>query len=320
MSVVAHILLLGIGELFWDDMSPRLEEQARTVTMKIELPEPQLEEEPEDPENQGQIVDIAPTENPERPEEADYLAEHDQVAPEETRSERYRVNPEVLHHEYSPDDELQFEDLVDVDALDPSTGAQVGNDRFDPDEHGALASLPSKFRLTNKDGLQRPVLASHSSSAYAGAPNNDMLDLEAARKLALNTHKIQFAGYLNRIRRLVNFYWTQNVKNLPMAARASLRRPTYNTAVSVVLDSVGRLESFEIIRTSGSQYMDRAVEQAFQIAGPFPDPPPGLVAPDGRVYLPDFEFTVTISGSSGGARALDPRGGVQFPGLVKGNP
>jgi len=319
-SLVLHFGAVGVATLVWDDTAEHLKQQSRSVTMRIELPEPKVEDEPDDPDHQGQIVDIAPVKDPERPNEADYLAEHDQLAPEETKTERYKVNPEVLHHEYSEEQKLQFEDLNPMDATEPSTGAQVGNDRFNPDEDGALASLPSKFRLTNKEGLQRPVPASHAAAAHAGAPNNDMLDLDAARELALNTHKIQFAGYLNRIRRLVNFYWTQNVKNLPLSARATLRRPSYNTSVYVVLTDSGRLEAFEVIRASGSQYMDRAVKQAFEIAGPFPDPPAGLVASDGRVYLPDFEFTVTMSRPQGASRMLDPRAGVQFPGLVKGGP
>ena len=90
---------------------------------------------------------------------------------------------------------------------------------------------------------------------------------------ALNTQKIQFAGYLNRIRRLVNFYWSQNVKNMPNSARATLRRPTYQTSVFVVLSDDGVLESIEIIRGSGSRHMDHAAERAFHLAGPFPQLP-----------------------------------------------
>ena len=320
-SVLLHLVLAGVTHLVFDDLKDATSRDTKTVTMRIELPEPEVEEDPvEMPELNGQIVDIAEAENPERPEEADYLAEHDQVTEEETKTDQYRVNPEILDHEFSEEDELKFEDLADVNATDPSTGATVGNNRFDPDEDGALAALPSKFKVTNKDGLQRPVPSSHSSASVAGAPNNDLLDLEAARRLALNTQKIQFAGYLNRIRRLVNFYWSQNVKNMPNSARATLRRPTYQTSVFVVLSDDGVLESIEIIRGSGSRHMDHAAERAFHLAGPFPHPPAELLAPDGRVYLPDFEFNVTVGSGGGAARVLDARAGVQFPGLLKGTP
>ena len=320
-SILLHAFLAGITHHILGDYRDQASRDTKTVTMRIELPEPEIEDDPVvTPDLNGQIVDIAEAEQPKRPEEADFLAEHDQTVEKETKTDQYRVNPEILDHEFSDEDELKFEDLADVNATDPSTGARVGNDRFDPDEDGSLASLPSKFKVTNKDGLQRPVASSHSMSSLAGAPNNDLLDLESARRLALNTQKIQFAGYLNRIRRLVNFYWSQNVKNMPNSARATLRRPTYHTSVFVVLSDDGVLESLEIIRGSGSRHMDLAAERAFHLAGPFPHPPAELLAPDGRVYLPDFEFTVTVGSGGGAARVLDARAGVQFPGLLKGTP
>ena len=320
-SLLLHLVMVGVSNQMFDDRLEAASRDTKTVTMRIELPEPEIEEDPAvNPDLKGQIVDIAEPDETVRPDEADFLAEHDQVTEEETKTDQYRVNPEVLDDEFAAEDELQFEDLIDVNATDPSTGARVGNDRFDPDEDGSLASLPSKFKVTNKDGLQRPVAASHSTSSLAGAPNNDLLDLESARRLALNTQKIQFAGYLNRIRRLVNFYWSQNVKNMPNSARATLRRPTYQTSVFVVLSDDGVLESLEIIRGSGSRHMDLAAERAFHLAGPFPHPPAELLAPDGRVYLPDFEFTVTVGSGGGAARVLDARAGVQFPGLLKGGP
>jgi hypothetical protein len=320
-SVLLHLVVIGLTHQALGDFRDAVSRESKTVTMRIKLPDPEIEEDPiEVPEVDGQIVDIAEADEPERPDEADYLAEYDQVAEDETRTEQVRVNPEILDHEYSEEDELKFEDLTDVNAIDPSTGAQVGNNRFDPDEDGALASLPSRFKVTNRDGLQRPVPSSHAQSAYSGAPNNDLLDLEAARKLALNTQKIQFAGYLNRIRRLVNFYWSQNVKNMPNSVRATLRRPTYQTSVFVVLSDDGVLESLELIKGSGSRHMDLAAERAFHLAGPFPHPPAEMLAPDGRVYLPDFEFTVTVGAGGGSARVIDARAGVQFPGLLKGTP
>jgi TonB family protein len=318
-SFLFHLVLVGAIDSIFPNLIDANPNTKHAVTMRIELPEapdPLVENE-EDPVEQGQIVDIAPPKEEIRPVEADYLAEYDQKVPKQTRTEEYRVNPEVLANEYSPDDKLEFEDLNDVNAVEPSTGAQVGNHRFEPDIGGSLAALPSPFAFTNKDGLQKPVPASHSSSQYAGAPNNDRLDLAAARRLALDTHKIQFAGYLNRVRRLVSFYWSQNIKNLPNSARSHLRQPSYHTAVFAILDDTGRLETVEVTTTSGSRHMDRAVKRAFQIAAPFPNPPAGLIAKDGRVYLPDFEFTVTMGAPSAAYRALDARAGVQFPGILK---
>jgi TonB family protein len=321
VSVVLHVLgLLVVQWLYPGMLTGNLDEESQAVTIHIDLPEPIPPPPPPPPELTGQIVDIAPTPASERPEDADFLAEDDQVAEQETRTERYRINPEVLHHEYSEEDKLEFEDLTNLDAVEPSTGAQVGNDRFDPEEDGSLAALPSPFQVTNKDGLQKPVPASHKQSVFTGAPNNDLLDLPVADRLALNAHKIQFAGYLNRIRRLVNFYWNQNLQNLPASAQARLDRPSYETLVNVILDDSGALESVEVTRTSGSRFLDAAVVRAFRIAGPFPNPPAQLIASDGRVYLPDFDFNVRMGQARAHYQGVDPRAGVRFPGILKASP
>jgi TonB family protein len=320
-SILLHLgLFVALRTLLPDMMSHPNPSPNKPVTLMVQLPEVVEPPPPEEPKLSGQIVDVAPSEDPERPVEADYLAEYDQVTEEETKTERFRVNPEILDHEYSEEDKVQFEDLLDLDVTKPSTGAQVGNDRFDPDEDGSLASLPSPFQVTNKEGMQKPVPASHRVSAMAGAPNNDLLNLPTADRLALNTQKIQFAGYLNRIRRLVNFYWDQNLQNLPTAARANLSRAAYQTEVFVVLDGRGGLESVEITQSSGSRPLDNAVVRAFQIAGPFPNPPEQLIAPDGRVYLPDFGFHVQTGQARAVYRGVDPRAGVRFPGILKASP
>jgi TonB family protein len=320
-SLLLHCMgLLCVHVLFPDLLQSELEDDGQAVTIHIELPEPTPPPPPPAPKLVGQIVDIAPTPDTKRPEEAKFLAEDDQVADTETRTERFRVNPEVLHHEYSEEDKLEFEDLTNLDAVEPSTGAQVGNDRFNPDEDGSLAALPSPFQVTNKDGLQKPVPASHRQSVFTGAPNNDLLDVPVANRLALNTHKIQFAGYLNRIRRLVNFYWNQNLQNLPASAQARLDRPSYETLVNVILDDAGALESIEVTRTSGSRFLDAAVVRAFRIAGPFPNPPSQLIESDGRVYLPDFDFNVRMGQARAQYQGVDPRSGVRFPGILKGHP
>ena len=254
----------------------------------------------------------------ETPDDADYLAEHDRVVEEETRTRNFRINPEILAPEYSPDDKLQMEDLMDVGAEDHSSGARVGNDRFDPDRHGALAALPSPFQLTNKEGLQKPTRASHSSQSISGAPNNDLLDEELGDGVYLNTKEFLYAAYINQIRRLVNFYWQQNLDNLPAQARARWAKSRYETVVEVDLTPQGNLSRIEVLQECGSDPLDNAVLEAFRIAGPYPEPPEGLVSKkDGMAHLPTMGFTVSVGHANNNYMGIDPRAGVQFPGILK---
>ncbi len=315
--VLDAALVLGIGRVL-DELSPDVpERRARPVRLVLVQPAPpeEEEEEPESPDLDGQLVDLPPPLEEEKPKDAAYLAEHERVVREETRTPRVSVNPEVLAETFSEESKLEAEDLLDLEVEERSTGARVGNDRFDPDRDGVLASLPSPWRITNKHGLEAPTIASPTESRLAGSPQNDRLDERASDRVSLNTKEYLYAGYIQRIRRVVNFYWNQNLDNLP--ASAKLSKSHYRTVVEVVLDREGGLEQIVVTSPSGSELLDEAVVRAFRLGSPFPHPPEGLVAKDGRVYLPDFGFDVRLGMARARYQGIDPRAGVKFPGILK---
>jgi TonB C terminal len=326
VSLAIHLWLLAvippyIGTLLEKDVLLRMNDVPVSNVvllpdedLDVDKPEPEEEPEKEPPMPDGQIVDIPPPKVEEVPDKADYLA-YDQKVLEETRTQNFRVNPEVLAPTFSSDDKLEFEDLMDLGVKEPSTGAQAGLERFDPGRDGTLASVDSRFTLTNKEGLASPVPASHSDQNLAGAPNNDLLDEKIGAAVNLNAREFLYRDYYNRIRRLVNFYWNQNLQNLPHSV--VLMKPRYETRVNVVLDGGGAVEALEITHESGVGPVDNCVVEAFRIAGPFPNPPEQLVAKDGRVYLGDMDWTVEIGHAQAPYMGVDPRAGVQFPGILK---
>lgn len=90
----------------------------------------------------------------------------------------------------------------------------------------------------------------------------------------------------------MNYYWSQNIDSIP--ALVQLPGPAYETAVKVTLDGNGALDSIVVTHYSGNGTLDDCVANAFKLAGPFPNPPAEMIAEDGRVHLPDFDFTVRI--------------------------
>lgn len=322
VAVLAQIPIgMGLGGLLLMLEPPDLDMGKRPIQLVVMQPptkkEPEAPEDEEDPleDLDGQIVEIAPPEDTTEPEEADYLAEVDSTVPEETRTDRVEVNPEVLAPRWSEEQKYEQEDLVDLNIEKESTGAKIGNDRYDPDRDGSMSALPSRWTLTNKDGLQDPVPASHTQATFSGAPQNDLLDEKRGDEVAVNAKEFIYAGYLNRIRRLVNFYWKQNIDNLPSSVR--LAKPRYRTEVNAVLNRDGMLELIEVTHESGSEELDDCVVRAFRVAGPFPNPPEGLVEKDGRVYLPDMDFTLNLGQAANPYQGIDPRAGVQYPGILK---
>lgn len=276
-------------------------------------------EEPEEPEPElpdGQIVETPPPDVEKIPLTAEYLAEHDNAVPQETRTEAYKVNPEVVSNIYSREEKMAFEDVIDVGATEISSGATVGSLGDPAPGKGAPRSIiPSPWALTNKEGLASPTRSSSKDQSLAGAPQNDRLDEKLGASVALNTREFIGSQYINRIKRQVNFYWNQNVQNLPASVRLS--KPLYTTVVAVVLTGEGALEGITVTTDCGQPPLDNAVVEAFRIAGPFPNPPEQLIRKDGRVYLTDFAFSVEVGHAQMHYEGIDPRAGVQFPGILK---
>lgn len=151
LALVLHVLLLGILASVWPDLKPDVQHMdTRPVTLVVETVDPEEPVPEPDPviDFDGQLVDTPKPDKEERPDDSEYLAEHDNVVEEEMRDRNHRINPEVLSEQFSRDDQLQFEEAEDVNVTKPSTGAQVGNDRFDPDRDGRMAAVPSPYTLT----------------------------------------------------------------------------------------------------------------------------------------------------------------------------
>ncbi len=320
LSLLGHVALavLAVAVLPHLEQEPPPSRKARPVELVVlqrEEEEPEPPPEPPEPVYDGQIVEVAPPEVEEVPKESEYLAEHDHATERETKTEKVVINPEVLAPSYSKEQSAESEEAVDLNVEKKSTGATVGNNRFDPMRDGSLAALPSPWERTNKVGPQDPIPSSSRTASLSGAPQNDLLNEEVGDRVDLNTTKYPYAGYMDRIRRQVNYWWQQNLDNLPSSVR--LAKDAYTTEVEVILNADGALEHISVSEPSGVAELDDAVVRAFRLAAPFENPPAGLVQSDGRVYLPDFDFTVKFSAARLQYEGIDPRAGVQFPGILK---
>ena len=289
------------------------------VDRVIPAPEPPVPEPPDEPEPppiDGQIVEIPPPRDQKIPMQAEYLAEYNSAVPKETRTEAFRVNPDILSDQYSRESKMALENVPDVGATEVSTGATVGSMDDMPGTQGAPRSaIPSMFTVTNKAGLAAPTAGSTGEQVISGAPQNDRLNEALGDRVALNARQLIGAEYLNRIRRIVNHYWVENIEHLPQGT--PIGKNSYRTVVEAVLTTDGLLESITVSMESGSDPIDGCLVDAFRLAGPFPNPPEQLISRDGRVYLPDFDFEVNFSHARSQYQGIDPRSGVQFPGIMK---
>jgi len=60
------------------------------------------------------------------------------------------------------------------------------------------------------------------------------------------------------------------------------------TSIDIVLDSSGRIVGATVVGESGLKFLDDEARRAFWAAGPFLNPPSGLIKDDGKIR---FTFT-----------------------------
>ncbi len=309
--VYLYVVMLQSHQPFrWDD-NPIMVEY-----YPFEEPEELLEEEVEEPEKDpdGQVVELPAPKDPQKPEDARFLAEYDITVPEETRSERFKIAPEVVAPTYSDETAFELEDVLEMNVEDPCTGATAGGVVFERKPYGSYVDIASKYDFINKTGTSRPARASHRLQRLQGAPSNDYLpDIDPALATQLNADEFLFAGFLNRVKRMVSFYANQTLANA--RPRVPVTKMAYDLTINAMLDAEGNLVAVEVVEESGIPAFDEAIAEAWRLAAPFPNPPPGMVSEEGFIHIDDFGFHIAIGRARAELTGIDPRQDVMFPGL-----
>jgi TonB family protein len=117
--------------------------------------------------------------------------------------------------------------------------------------------------------------------------------VKESERTLLNTKEYVFFGYFQRIRERLDRAWVpilrQRLLKLYRKGRHLASDTDHSTRVLVVLNSEGEVTHVKVINESGTSDLDDAAVSAFNEAGPFPNPPRGIINPNGEVEIP-WEF------------------------------
>lgn len=160
------------------------------------------------------------------------------------------------------------------------------------DENAPEKEIPTLAALAPTVGTVARISGSPSRDHVDGVPEGDAT--------FLNTKEFKYATFFYRVRDSVASYWED------LAAREYRRRdPTGNiygvrdrsTLLHIRLERDGRLKDIRIEQGSGVDFLDSVAVQAFKLAEPFPNPPPGILDQDGTIRF-NFQFVVTMRSTS----------------------
>jgi len=112
---------------------------------------------------------------------------------------------------------------------------------------------------------------------------------------ALNTKEYVFYGYFQRIRQRLDRAWVpilrEKLVRIYRGGRSLASNMDHSTKVMVFLNSAGEITRVKILSESENSELDDAAVKAFNKAGPFPNPPHGIVDGSGQIQIP-WEFVL----------------------------
>lgn len=134
-----------------------------------------------------------------------------------------------------------------------------------------------------------------ASAGDTSTTNDNLTGVTEDLITKLNTKEYKYYGYYHRIKVQLNQWWQPKVREKVSKMLSQGRRiaATDNkvTKLVIILNDVGNLVNVQVLAESGVLDLDAAAIEAFRAAAPFPNPPKGIVEPDGKVRI-RWDFVV----------------------------
>lgn len=147
----------------------------------------------------------------------------------------------------------------------------------------AKANLDEMSKKLDKEAREGALGLEKGKRGVAGlAQNSDFVeDIPLGDMTNLNTTEFKYYGFYHRIRQKLEQHWGTSIKdkakNLYRSGRRMPASENLITSVSVTLNERGQIIDMQIEGTSGVRELDQAAIESFNKAGPFPNPPKGLL-------------------------------------------
>lgn len=301
LSVVAHVIVLVLhfnpfegGENRFEDKTPIEVTQIpiEKVEQMMRQGEQQSRPKVKIPENEKQIAESEKADNEKLDPNAKYLSDKNQTAEKQTKAKNI-------------DD---FRDKKDdgkdkgkqASAEPPPTGNPDSFDEApsDLDVADSKALVPdAKNNGIKRDWKNLSLKDLGLGGTGQSAATDDRLKgLDESDRTILSTREFKYFSYYHRIKELLRQHWKPNVERRLTRLYGKGRNVSENemiTRLQVMLTPEGRITKISRVHSSGFEEIDEAAVEAFNRAGPFPNPPKGMLESDGFVRI-NWDFVLNI--------------------------
>lgn len=145
-------------------------------------------------------------------------------------------------------------------------------------ETGAMIQKPQRTPASAaKQGMENGDLESFGLSAT----NDYVEEIKTGDFTYLNTVEYKYYGFYHRIRQKLEQFWGNSLQekaaNIFRSGRRLPASENLVTSLRVTLNQKGEIVGVKVIGASGVKELDDAAIESFNQAGPFPNPPSGLI-------------------------------------------
>ncbi len=152
-----------------------------------------------------------------------------------------------------------------------------------------LPILPSLTKPSEPKPQQNTGVYADNRVGDGAAPQDYIKGLKEGESTALNTKEYMFYGYFQRIRERLDQAWTgilrEQLSKIFRSGRQLASDRDLTTKVLVTMNKGGEIVRVQVLEESGTMDLDDAAVRAFNKAGPFPNPPQGMMDQGGRVEI-----------------------------------
>jgi protein TonB len=231
--------------------------------------------------------------NDEKPEDSRFLSKNNQVVRKQTvaKDRGEFKNKQTQETERGEHGKAKNPSMVD---LKPKFDvAKAIQDRIEREQAFDKAASEGFIPMKQQQASAKKANEQGEGAASKGGETSQTLDyikdLDPGLETLLSTKEFVYYSYFNRIRNQLNQYWTDKVRQklseMYKKGRSIASSDDKITKCLITLDTSGKLIRVQIIGDSGVHELDEAAVEAFKAAAPFPNPPKGMVDPDGTIKI-----------------------------------
>ncbi len=218
-----------------------------------------------------QIVQNEDQGKKERPKDTRFLGEKDQTFEKNSIARRVGIFEESGKGVKSGEREVGGEKKPDT---------KVDSKKISFDDLKMASLQPKEIEKFKKGGKILGTENGTKKDPGLSASNDYVDDVPVGEVTNLNTIEFKYYGFYNRIRKRLEQYWGNSLRQKAESffrQGRSFSSEVKVTSLLVTIDSQGNITKVLLKSTSGINELDEAAIESFNKAGPFPNPPTGML-------------------------------------------